>query len=179
VDVTSTWGDRADEIVALFTATFTASEGAEEGRVIGALAGELLGTTPADELRVFLALDAGTVIGAIVFTPLVFRDDPRRVALLSPVAVATGRQGQGVGQALIAQGLDRLRAEGVDIAMTYGAPAFYGKVGFRPVTGDMASPPFPLTQPHGWLAQPLSGQPLTPLQGPSRCAPALSDPAFW
>jgi predicted N-acetyltransferase YhbS len=179
MDFTADWANRADEIVALFTQTFTASEGAEEGRLIGALARDLLATTPAEKLRVFLALDAPKVIGAIMFTPLVFRDDPRRVTLLAPVAVATDRQGQGVGQALIAHGLDRLRAEGMDVAVTYGDPAFYGRVGFRPITEDTAKAPFPLSLPHGWLAKALDGRPLAPLKGPSRCAPALSDPSFW
>jgi predicted N-acetyltransferase YhbS len=179
VETTVDWQDRAGEIEDLVAATFAASEGAEEGRLIGGLARDLLATTPAEELRVFLALEAGRVIGAILFTPLVFQDDPRRAMLLAPVAVATDRQGRGVGQALIAHGLDALRGEGVDVAVTYGDPAFYGRVGFRQITEETARPPFPLSLPHGWLAQALDGGPLAPLKGPSRCAPALSDPAFW
>jgi predicted N-acetyltransferase YhbS len=179
MEITTEWHDRAPEIADLFAATFSASEGAEEGRLIGGLARDLLATTPTEELRVFLALDGGRVTGAIVFTPLVFQGDPRRVMLLAPVAVANDRQGQGIGQALIAHGLDRLHDEGVDVAMTYGDPAFYGRVGFRPVSQEEARPPFPLSQPHGWLAQALDGGPLAPLNGPSRCAGALSDPAFW
>ena len=179
MEVTSDWRDKADEVASLFAATFAASEGPDEGKAIGALARDLLATTPGSDLRVFLALDAGRVIGAILFTPLVFPDDPRRVALLSPVAVATDRQGQGVGQALIAHGLGRLREDGIDVAMTYGDPAFYGKVGFRTVAEETARPPFPLSQPEGWLAQSLDGKRFEALRGPSRCAAALSDPAFW
>jgi predicted N-acetyltransferase YhbS len=179
MEIMGDWQGRAPEIADLFAETFAASEGADEGRLIGALARDLLATTPAEELRVFLALETGRVIGAIMFTPLVFRDDPRRVMLLAPVAVATDRQGRGVGQALIAHGLHRLRDEGADVALTYGDPAFYGRVGFRQITEETARAPFPLSLPHGWLAQTLDGGPLAPLKGPSRCAPALSDPAFW
>ncbi len=56
MQITEDWQNRAQEIAELFGATFAASEGAEEGRAIGALARDLLATTPAEELRVFLAL---------------------------------------------------------------------------------------------------------------------------
>lgn len=170
---------REEEIATLFAETFTASEGAEEGRLIGALARNLLATTPAPDLAVFTAEEAGAIQGCIVFTRLAFAEDPRAVWLLSPVAVATDRQGRGIGQALLRHGLDTLRDRGADMAVTYGDPAFYGKVGFRPVGVDAVPPPQPLSMPQGWLAQALTGGALAPFQGPSRCAPALDDPAYW
>ena len=105
--------------------------------------------------------------------------DPRRVFLLSPVAVATAHQGKGVGQRLIAHGLDALRREGVEIAVTYGDPAFYGRVGFVPVSEMDLPAPQPLSQPQGWIAQSLTDAPLTPLLGPARCVAAFDDPALW
>lgn len=75
--------------------------------------------------------------------------------------------------------LQTLRAQGADVAVTYGDPAFYGKVGFVPVSGQALPPPHPLGQPEGWLAQSLTNAPLTPFVGPSRCAKALDDPAYW
>jgi len=170
---------REDAIATLFAKTFTASEGAEEGRLIGALARNLLATTPAADLAVFTAEEAGAIQGCIVFTRLAFPEDPRKVWLLSPVAVATDRQGRGIGQALLRNGLDTLRERGADVAVTYGDPAYYGKVGFRPVGVEAVRPPQPLSMPQGWLAQALTGGTLSPLQGPSHCAPALDDPAYW
>jgi len=76
-------------------------------------------------------------------------------------------------------GLDQLRAAGADIAVTYGNPDYYRRVGFAPVTVEHVPPPLPLTLPHGWLAQSLTGEALSPLPGPSRCAAALDDPAYW
>ena len=166
-------------IAALFKATFAASEGENEGAIIGALAKALLKETPKDDLRAFLALDGADIIGAVIFTRLYFAGEGRTAFLLSPMAVATDRQGQGVGQALIAHALDALRSEGADIAVTYGDPAFYGKLGFGPVTTETVPVPQPLSQPQGWIAQSLTDAPLTPLQGPATCASALNNPVYW
>ena len=171
-------GDRADRIVALFKHTFTASEGADEGRLIGTLSKRLIETTPDDDIIVVSAEDSDGLAGAIMFTRMSY-DDPRQVFLLAPVAVATARQGKGIGQALIAHGLDQLRARGIDIAVTYGDPAFYGRVGFHPVTEQVVAAPFSLSMPHGWQAQSLTTAPLGRLNGPCTCAAAFDNPAYW
>jgi len=171
--------DRADEIAALFTRTFSDSEGPKEGRLVGALARDLVTTTRAVDLMVFVAREDGALVGCIVFTRLRFSEDARSVYLLSPVAVATGRQGQGTGQALLRYGLDELRADGVDVAVTYGDPGYYARVGFVQITEDSAAAPQPLAQPEGWLAQSLTDRPLTPLRGASRCVAALDNPGYW
>lgn len=178
MDYVTDTGRRTDEIAALFETTFTASEGAEEGRVVGALARRLIETTPSDDLRVFCAVDGPRLAGAILFTRLRY-PDPRAVFLLAPVAVAPNYQGQRTGQALIRHGLDRIRAGGGEIAVTYGDPAFYARTGFRPVGTDTVPAPFPLGLPHGWQAQALTDAPLTPLAGPATCVPAFADPALW
>lgn len=169
----------APEIAALFTQSFTASEGAAEGALVGGLARDLLASTPAADLHCFTARDAGTLVAAVLFTRLHYAQDPRHVVLLSPMAVASDRQGQGLGQALLRHALDSLRAEGVDIAITYGDPAFYGKLGFRPLSTATAAAPHPLRQPEGWIGQSLRGDALPPLAGPVRCAPALDAAEFW
>ena len=169
----------AAAIAALFDASFTASEGPAEGALIGALVRRLMTETPAGDLRVFTAWEDGAPVGGIFFTRLAYAGDPRRVFLMAPVAVATDHQGKGIGQRLIARGLDALRREGVDIAVTYGDPAFYGRVGFGPVSEADLPPPRPLSQPQGWIAQSLTDAALTPLGGPAACVAAFDDPAFW
>lgn len=169
----------SEAIADLFASTFTASEGAEEGALIGALVRRLITETPAGDLRVFTAWENSTLVGGIFFTRLTYGGDPRTVFLMAPVAVATAHQGTGIGQRLIAHGLDALRREGVDIAVTYGDPAFYGRVGFQPVTEAALPAPQPLNQPQGWIAQSLTEASLTPLSGPARCVAAFDDPALW
>ena len=179
MDFTTDGRDRADEIVALFEAVFGASEGADEGRMIGGLARHLLRTTAAEDLVICSCRDGGALVGCILFTRLTFAEDPRTVFLLAPVAVATDRQREGIGQALLRYGLETMRARGADVAVTYGDPAYYGKVGFAPVGTDIVAPPQPLSMPHGWQAQSLTGAPLEPLKGPSRCVEAFDAPAYW
>lgn len=165
-------------ITDLFTTAFTASEGPEEGALIGALVRTLVSDVPRPDLRAFTAWDDGRLVGGVIFTPLTC-PDPRRVMLLSPMAVAPDRQGAGIGQRLIAHALDRLRAEGVDIAVTYGDPAFYGKTGFRPVTEATLPAPLPLSHPHGWIAQSLTDRPLSPVPGPVTCVGPFLRPELW
>lgn len=170
---------REAEVIELFTATFTASEGGAEGALIGELVRNLLDGTAAQDLFVFSAEEDGRVIGGVVCSRLTFEQDERTVFVLAPVAVAPDCQGQGVGQRLLSHALAALRSAGVDIAMTYGDPSYYAKVGFRPIREADAAAPFALSQPEGWLAQSLTQRPMTPLQGPSRCVQALNHSVFW
>jgi len=170
---------REEEIVDLFGATFTASEGSREGALIGDLARSLLRTTAEQDLFVFTAEQDGAIIGGVLCSRLSYAQDDRNLFVLGPVAVVTDQQGNGIGQQLLTYALAGLRSAGVDIAMTYGDPNYYAKVGFLPISEADAQAPFKLSQPEGWLAQPLTDHQITPLQGPSRCVEALNDPVFW
>ncbi|MBK5938424.1 GNAT family N-acetyltransferase [Halochromatium roseum] len=170
---------REDVIIELFRATFTASEGAEEGALIGSLVHNLLASTAQQDRFVVIAEEEGAIIGGILFSRLTYEQDERTVFVLGPVAVVTDQQGMGIGQRLLNQGLAALRSAGVDIAMTYGDPGYYAKVGLRPISEKDAPAPFTLQQPGGWLAQSLTDQVMTPLKGPSRCVEALNDPMYW
>jgi len=170
---------REEAIIELFRATFTVSEGAAEGTLIGDLVRHLLARTAEPDRFVFTAEAHGAIIGGILASRLTYAQDERTVFVLAPVAVATNQQGKGIGQRLLKQGLDALRSAGVDIAMTYGDPGYYAKVGFKPISEADAPAPFKLQQPEGWLAQSLTGRAMTPLKGPSRCVEALNDPVFW
>ena len=179
MQITQDQGTRHEQIAQVFKVTFTASEGAEEGALIHALARDLLTTTPVDDLRVYTADDSGSLCGCAIFTRLRFANDTRLAFLLSPMAVATEHQGKGVGQALLTHALNALRDDGAEVAVTYGDPDFYSRVGFAPVTTEMVPPPQPLNMPQGWIAQSLTDAALSPLAGPSTCAPALNHPEFW
>ena len=175
---------REPVIVDLFRDTFTASEGAAEGASIGALVRDLLVDTAPEDIHVFIAeaedlIPAAIPAAAAIFTRLSYPQDERTVFLLSPMAVATALQGRGIGQELLGQALDAVRTGGVDVVVTYGDPAFYGKVGFAPISQDIAQPPLPLSQPEGWLGNWLGADGIAPLVGPSTCVTALRDPRHW
>lgn len=169
----------AELLIALFSATFTASEGAREGALIAGLVRDLLRRTPPADMQVFCTLEAGEVLACAIFTPLTYAEDAQRVALLSPMAVTPARQRQGLGQALLTHALAELRQEGVDVAITYGDPAFYGRLGFAVMTEAQARAPLPLSLPHGWLGQVLQTGGPPCLRGPSRCVPALNRADIW
>ena len=179
MEITVGFAGREDTLIDLFAATFSDSEGPEEGALVGDLTRDLLADTPTTDIDVFCAEDDGAVIGAAVFTDLSFADDSRSVVLLSPMAVSSRHQRRGVGQGLINYALEALRARGVDVAITYGDPAYYARVGFRPITEQQARPPQPLSHPHGWLGRPLTQREFPNLQGPSTCVSALSRPEIW
>ena len=169
---------REAELVDLFQASFSESEGETEGALIAQLVSKLM-DTPSDDLFIFTAHAGEVLMGGLIFSRLRYAHDKRSIFVLGPVAVAPGHQSKGVGQQLIAAGLDALRRAGVDIAMTYGDPAYYGRVGFRPISEAEAQAPFPLQHPEGWQSQSLTGQAAGALSGPSRCVEALNDPIFW
>lgn len=165
-------------ITKLFQSVFADSEGATEGEVMGTLAKDLLGKTPANDLYCFLATDGGQIIGAIFFSRLKFEVD-MQAYILAPVAVDTGHQGKGIGQKLIRHGLAELKACGSSLIITYGDPAFYAKVGFRPLEPEKIRPPHALSQPIGWLGQSLDGGEIQSIPGGCLCVEALDDPAYW
>lgn len=171
--------NRTDALVAVYEAAFAASDGADEGRLVGTLARGLLTRVEQADLRVQATWDGDVATGCIIWTRLRFATEGPVVYLLSPVAVAPGHQGQGLGQELIRRGLDAHRGEGVAMAVTYGSPDYYGRVGFRPVAPSDVAPPHPLSQPEGWLACSLDAAAPTSPRGASRCVGPLDDPAYW
>ncbi|MES0824191.1 GNAT family N-acetyltransferase [Ruegeria sp. SCP11] len=178
LNLTADFKARSTELPGLFRDVFAASEGEDEGSTVGTLVQDLLKTTPDDDLQGVLALDGSALAGCVLFSRLSYDQDPRQVFLMSPVAVRTDRQKSGIGQKLIGFGLDELRLQGIDFAVTYGDPAYYEKTGFQQITETFAQPPMPLSMPHGWLGQSLTGAE-TPIEGPSHCVNAFNKPALW
>lgn len=79
-----------------------------------------------------VAVEAGTVIGHVMFTRALL-DAPRQlvtVRVLSPLGVVPERQRQGVGSALVREGLRRMDGDGVPLVFLEGSPAYYSRLGF-------------------------------------------------
>jgi len=99
--------------------------------------------------------------------------------MLAPVAVSTEHQGKGVGQALIKYGLNELKNRSVAVAITYGDPSFYSKVGFRSLPEIVIQAPLRLSMPEGWLGQSLTEQPIPTINERPTCVKEFNDPAYW
>jgi putative acetyltransferase len=116
--------------------------------------------------------------GHVLLTPSGVGDRPNVAALLGPLAVAPARQRQGIGRALVAEGLRRARGRGLRKVLVLGDPAWYGRLGFRPER--RVAPPYPL--PEAWRDawQSLDLEPRAPaLAGPLRPPPAWQEPGLW
>ncbi len=79
-----------------------------------------------------VAEEDGRIVGHIMFSEAVIRMERGEVAALAlgPVAVAPERQGQGIGSALIREGLDRCTRMVHRIVVLLGHPGYYPRFGF-------------------------------------------------
>ena len=90
----------------------------------------------ADALALSLVAESGgEVVGHIAFSAAAIGGAATGWFLLGPVAVQPARQGEGIGRALVETGLDALRSRGARWGVLVGAPAFYGRFGFRQSPG--------------------------------------------
>ena len=167
-----------NEVTGLFTSVFTSSEGEKEGVLIGNLSSELASSIDNEETICFGVYENESLIGSIFFTRLKFTI-PVQVYMLAPVAVSTKFQGKGIGQALINYGLNELKKRSVSVAVTYGDPSFYSKVGFQALSENVIQAPLKLSMPFGWLGQSLTGEPIHTINERPHCVKEFNDPVYW
>jgi len=166
------------EVEALFTSVFTSSEGEQEGKLIGKLSSQLASNIDDNKIIGFGVYENETLIGSIFFTRLQF-SKPIQVFMLAPVAVSAEHQGKGIGQALINYGLDELKQRSVNVAVTYGDPSFYSRVGFQALSENVIQAPLKLSMPFGWLGQSLTVEPVPTINERPVCVKEFNDPAYW
>jgi putative acetyltransferase len=92
----------------------------------------------ADTLTVSLVAEVnGRVIGHIAFSPVTISDGTPNWYGLGPVSVLPEHQRQGIGKALIWEGLSRLKDLNARGCCLVGHPDYYKKFGFRNIPGLM------------------------------------------
>lgn len=77
----------------------------------------------------------GRVVGHIAFSPVTISDGTRNWYGLGPVSVLPEYQRQGIGGALIQEGLTRLKEMNGQGCCLVGHPEYYRKFGFRNTPG--------------------------------------------
>lgn len=120
-----------DSIAALTAAAFETMEISShtEQFIVAAL-------RDAGALAVSLVAEAdGLVVGHIAFSPVSMSDGTPGWYGLGPVSVLPAYQRQGIGKALIWEGLARLRAMNARGCCLVGHPAYYPQFGFQNVPG--------------------------------------------
>ena len=86
----------------------------------------------ADALTISLVAEVdGQVVGHVAFSPVTISDGNPDWYGLGPVSVLPEHQKQGIGKALINEGLSLLKARGGKGCVLVGDPAYYIRFGFR------------------------------------------------
>jgi putative acetyltransferase len=130
-----------------------------EGPVVARLVEDLrrsLATEPGCSL---VAVVAGELVGHVMTTRSLL-DAPDRlvdVQVLSPLAVAPARQGQGIGAALIAAATVAASSLGAPLLFLEGDPSYYGRHGFVPAGTMGFRRPSLRIPPPAFQVRPLSG----------------------
>ena len=118
--------ERADDGPAVRTVLEAAFGGTVEAGVVDALRAE------GDVVLALIAEREGQIAGYVAFPRLNLDLGARTVPVigLAPVGVAPPMQRQGIGSALIRDGLARLKDRGERLVFVLGDPAYYGRFGF-------------------------------------------------
>ena len=162
----------------LFRNVFSDSESDEEGALVESIVHQLTDIMDGGTVVGYGARVPSGLIGAIFFSRMNFQNR-QKAFLMAPVAVHTEHQGKRIGQSLIRHGLSELKLAGVQFVATYGDPAFYSRVGFESISEQAIQPPFPLSQPEGWLGQSLEGHDLKTYSGRFACVEAYNKASLW
>lgn len=73
----------------------------------------------------------GQVVGHIAFSPVTMSDGTRNWYGLGPVSVLPAYQRQGIGKALVREGLSRLKDMNAEGCCLVGHPDYYRQFGFK------------------------------------------------
>ena len=91
-----------------------------------------------------VATEGGDIFGHVAFSPVRINGEAGDWYGLGPVSVWPDHQRTGIGQALIREGLQRLKSIGAGGCVLLGNPAYYGRFGFEndPVLYNVGPPPW-------------------------------------
>lgn len=122
--------ERSDDIPAIRAINEAAFGPPAEGAVVDAIRA---GCT---DMLSLVAEEEGEVVGHILFSPASATgpDGPVVGMGLAPMAVAPGRQRQGIGSDLVRAGLDVLRQRGCPFVIVLGHAEYYPRFGFEPAS---------------------------------------------
>jgi putative acetyltransferase len=91
-----------------------------------------------------VAEDGGTIVGHILFSdlPIETRNGAVQALALAPLAVTPSRQRQGIGSALVREGLRLCAEQGHRIVVVVGHPSYYCRFGFSAQLAERLDSPF-------------------------------------
>ena len=160
-----------------------AAFGKDEGPVIADLVTGLLEDPSAEPRLSLLAIEGDRAAGHILFTriDITGQEDAVNAAILAPLAVRPEIHSQGIGGALVKEGLKRLAVSGVELVFVLGHPGYYPRHGFQTAgtLGFEAPYPIPEKNADAWMVQELQPGFIGRVKGKVACANALDKPEHW
>jgi putative acetyltransferase len=140
-------------------------------------------TDPSAKPRLsLLAFMKNQPVGHILFTRGYIEENPQiKVSFLAPLAVIPEHQKQGIGGALIKEGIKRLSEMGVDLVFVVGHPKYYPRFGFKSALklGFQPTYPLPLEVSDAWMVLVLNYNIMGRKSGKVICCDVLNNPEFW
>ena len=134
----------ADHVLPLYRRAFPDED-------LTGLVADLIGLCPENAVLSLGITRDDMIVGHIILTQCRLSGEPElSVGLLGPLAVDPDHQRQGLGSALIEDGLVALQARGAAAVCVLGDPAYYSRSGFS-VERDIATPhPIPDQWREAW-----------------------------
>lgn len=118
-----------DDLAAVHAVNEAAFEASAEADLVDAL------RRKAQPLVSLVAEVAGSVVGHVLFSPVTLADQSGHMLMgLGPMAVIPQHQRQGIGSALVREGLKRCADLGYQAVVVVGHPAYYPRFGFVPAS---------------------------------------------
>ncbi len=159
----------------------------DEGDVIAELVSNLLSDPTAEPQLSLLAYVDSEPAGHILFTraylnPPSSEDiEDINMSILAPLAVVPEQQKQGIGGALISEGLRRLKAAGTSLVFVLGHIDYYPRHGFSPAMSQGFDPAYDIDPKNvdAWMVQELLEGALERYAGRVTCADTLMRPEYW
>lgn len=142
---------------------------------------ELYEDPTARPLLSLIAQEDSRPVGHVLFSTARVEGASRQVSasILAPLAVVPDSQRRGIGGRLIAEGISRLTAEGVELVFVLGHPGYYPRHGFEPAHPHGLVAPYPITPEEAWMVRALQPGVLGEARGTIACADVMMKPELW
>jgi putative acetyltransferase len=121
--------ERLADIPRIRAVNLAAFETSTEADLVDALRAQ------AEPIVSLVAEDDDALVGHILFSPVTLIEHPELPIIgLAPMAVVPARQRQGIGSALVHDGLPRCRRLGFGVVIVLGHAEYYPRFGFMPAS---------------------------------------------
>ena len=166
------------EISNFFYDVFFQSEGKQEGLTLQELTLQLTDQIQDPSILGIKAHSNSEILGSLFLTQLQFQEGIQAY-LLAPVGVHPNHQGKKIGTQLIEHAIQYLKSQDTPFLLTYGDPKYYSRFGFQGVSEQVLPPPFPLSQPEGWMYRGIKLNRIPVITGKALCVEPFNQRNLW